>query len=204
MPLELQAKLLRVLQDGNIRRVGGTKIKNVDVRIIAATNVAPEEAVEKKQLRRDLYYRLNVISFTIPLLRDRKDDIETLTHFFIEKYNQKMGKEVKGISQEALQVFMDYPWEGNVRELEHLIEGIMSIYDIEMIDISEIPPKIKKNLMNNREKDIDMSLNKILEETEKDLIKEALRRTSGNVTHSAEILQIPRQTLQYKIGKYEL
>ena len=163
-----------------------------------------ELEVEKRQLRRDLYYRLNVISFNIPLLRDRKDDIETLTHFFIEKYNQKLDKDVKGISQEALQVFMDYPWEGNVRELEHLIEGIMSIYDIEMIDIDELPLKIKKNSSKNIVKDMDMSLNKVLEDTEKDLIKEALRRTSGNVTHSAELLKIPRQTLQYKIGKYDL
>lgn len=204
MPLELQAKLLRVLQDGNIRRVGGTKIKNVDVRIIAATNLPPEEAVEKRQLRRDLYYRLNVISFTIPLLRERKDDIETLTHFFIEKYNQKMDKEVKGISKEALEVFMDYPWEGNVRELEHLIEGIMSIYDVEIIDTDELPIKIKNNSSKGKVNDIDMSLNKVLEDTEKSLIKEAIRRTNGNITHSAELLKIPRQTLQYKIGKYKL
>jgi len=204
MPLDLQSKLLRVLQDGNIRRVGGTRIKNVDVRIIAATNVDPELAVQKKQLRRDLFYRLNVISFSIPPLRERLDDIEVLTHFFIEKFNQKMGKSVKGVDRKVLQIFRDYPWEGNVRELEHLIEGIMSLYDVEIINEDQIPPKVKKNLLQKPVEVREMALNKVMQETEKSLIQEALRQTGDNITHASDLLQIPRQTLQYKIGKYGL
>jgi arginine utilization regulatory protein len=204
MPLDLQSKLLRVLQDGNIRRVGGTKIKNVDVRIIAATNVDPEVAVQNKQLRRDLYYRLNVISFSIPPLRERLDDIEVLTHFFIEKFNQKMGKSVKGVDGEVLRIFREYPWEGNVRELEHLIEGIMSLYDMEMIQEDHIPPKIKRNLLQKPIEIREMALNKVMQETERALIQDALRQTDDNITHASELLQIPRQTLQYKISKYKL
>lgn len=204
MPLELQSKLLRVLQDGNVRRVGGTKIKNVDVRIIAATNIPPEDAVERRQLRKDLYYRLNVISFDIPPLRERKDDIEILCHHFIDKFNVRLGKNTKGISKKVLSIFMDYPWEGNIRELEHLIEGIMNIYDVEIIDVEHIPQKIKKNLARKARKKNDLNLNKILEETEKTYIAEALKQTGGNITHAAEILSIPRQTLQYKISKYEI
>jgi arginine utilization regulatory protein len=204
MPLDLQSKLLRVLQDGNIRRVGGTKIKNVDVRIIAATNVDPEVAVQNKQLRRDLFYRLNVISFSIPPLRERLDDIEVLTHFFIEKFNQRMGKSVKGVDREVLKIFKEYPWEGNVRELEHLIEGIMSLYDTEMIQEDHIPPKIKRNLVQKPMEIREMALNKVMQETEKSLIQDALRQTGDNITHASELLQIPRQTLQYKISKYNL
>jgi arginine utilization regulatory protein len=204
MSLDLQSKLLRVLQDGNIRRVGGTRIKNVDVRIIAATNVDPELAVQNKQLRRDLFYRLNVISFSIPPLRERLDDIEVLTHFFIEKFNQKMGKSVKGVDRKVLQIFRDYPWEGNVRELEHLIEGIMSLYDVEIINEDQIPPKVKKNLLQKPVEVREMALNKVMQETEKSLIQEALRQTGDNITHASDLLQIPRQTLQYKIGKYGL
>ncbi len=204
MPLDLQSKLLRILQDGNIRRVGGTKTKNVDVRVITATNVDPEIAVQNKQLRRDLYYRLNVISFNIPPLKERLDDIEILTHYFIEKFNQKMGKSVKGVTGEVLQIFKEYPWEGNVRELEHLIEGIMSIYDSEMIEEDHIPPKIKKNLVNRNVETREMALNKVVNETERALIQDALNQTESNITHAAELLQIPRQTLQYKISKYKL
>jgi len=204
MPMELQSKLLRVLQDGNIRRVGGTKTKNVDVRIIAATNISPEEAIEKRQLRKDLYYRLNVISFEIPPLKDRRDDIEILCHHFVDKFNVQLGKNTKGISKKVLNIFMDYPWEGNVRELEHLIEGIMNIFDVEIIEEKHIPQKIKKNLVKKGKKKVNLDLNQILMETEKSNIEEALRQCDGNVTHAAELLNIPRQTLQYKISKYNL
>ncbi len=204
MPLDLQSKLLRVLQDGNIRRVGGTKTKNVNVRVVTATNVDPETAVQNKLLRRDLYYRLNVISFNIPTLRERLDDIEILTHFFIEKFNQRMGKRVQGVTSEVLQIFEEYPWEGNVRELEHLIEGIMSLYDVEIIDEEHIPPKIKRNLIEKSVGRQEMALNRVIKDTEIILIQNALIQTEGNITHAAELLQIPRQTLQYKISKYRL
>ncbi|WP_353095541.1 sigma 54-interacting transcriptional regulator [Tissierella praeacuta] len=202
MPLELQSKLLRVLQDGTIRRVGATNTIKVDVRIIAATNTSPEEAVEKKQIRRDLYYRLNVVSFEVPLLRDRKDDIPVLVNHFINKFNNKLGKKVKGISKSVLDIFNDYKWDGNVRELEHLIEGIMSISDEEIIDIDDLPYKFKKLEKNY---DIyEVSLSEILEETERNIIEEALRQTNNNITRTAELLKIPRQTLQYRLNKLKI
>lgn len=204
MPLELQSKLLRVLQDGNIRRVGGTSTINLDLRIIAATNVPPEEAIEKKQLRRDLYYRLNVVSFEIPTLEDRKDDIPILTDHFIKKFNKELNKNVKGISNRVLNLFYNYKWEGNVRELEHLIEGVMNIYDVEIIDLEHIPPKIKGNVIIDNEKKMDLSLKNVLEETERNLIQEALKQADNNITHAAELLKIPRQTLQYRISKLKI
>lgn len=199
MPLDLQSKLLRVIQDGNIRRVGGTNTTHLDLRIIAATNISPEQAIEKNQLRRDLYYRLNVVSFNIPTLKERKDDIIILTNYFIDKFNKKFNKKVSEISNEVLNLFYDYKWEGNVRELEHLIEGIMSINNIKTIEIEHIPQKFKNTVPTKPT--TNLSLKEILENTEQQLIQDALRRTENNITHAADILQIPRQTLQYKMKK---
>lgn len=204
MPLELQSKLLRVLQDGNIRRVGGTKTINVDVRIITATNIPPEIAIEQKLLRKDLYYRLNVVNFEIPPLKDRIDDVPILVDYFIHKFNVNLNKHVKGISDSVLTLFENYPWEGNVRELENIVEGIMNIYDIDTIQVEHIPAKIIKNQVPITSNNKEISLNEILEETERNLILEALKQTENNVTHAAEILKIPRQTLQYKILKHKL
>jgi len=200
MPLELQSKLLRVLQDGYIRPVGGTNIIHVDVRIITATNIPPEKAIENKLLRKDLYYRLNVINFTIPPLKNRKDDIPLLTNYFINKFNEKLGKSVKGVSDEVMEIFYNHPWEGNVRELENLIEGIMSIYDIETIKLEHLP----KKLHPNKKPPTKFSLKETIEETEKNLIEKALKEAEYNISYAAEILNTPRQTLQYKIAKYNL
>ena len=202
MPLELQSKLLRVLQDGCIRPVGGTNVKNVDVRIITATNIPPEKAVENKLLRNDLYYRLNVINFTIPPLTERRDDIPLLTNHFIEKFNKKLDKSVEGVSDKVMKIFHIYPWEGNVRELENLIEGIMSLYDIKIIETKHLPKKFKSY---KQEKSFSgFSLKEVVENTEKTLIERALRETHHNISYAAELLNIPRQTLQYKISKYNL
>ena len=203
MPIELQSKLLRVLQDGNVRRVGGTNTISVDIRLIAATNISPEAAIEAKQLRKDLYYRLNVISFEIPPLKERKDDIQILSAYFINKFNEELNKNVLGISKEVLNVFQNYSWEGNVRELEHLIEGIMNIYDTDIIELEHIPAKIKRNSVVIKDNE-NTSLNEILEQTERALIIDALNLTDNNVTHAAEILRIPRQTLQYRILKLKI
>lgn len=204
MPLELQSKLLRVLQDGNIRRVGGTNTKNIDLRIIAATNIPPEEAIEKKQLRKDLYYRLNVISFEIPALKDRRSDIPILVDYFINKFNKALGKNFTGISKEVKEIFLNYKWEGNVRELEHLIEGIMSLHDAKTIELEHLPRRLKNKNIGKKEGKFNIPLPKVLEETEKELIEEALILVDNNITHAAVLLGIPRQTLQYKIGKYQL
>ncbi len=203
MPLDLQSKLLRVIQDGNIRRVGATNTIEVDVRIIAASNISPEEAVEKRQLRRDLFYRLNIISFEIPPLKERKDDIERLGKYFIEKFNKKFDKNIKSISKEVLKIFHHYEWDGNVRELEHLLEGIISISDKDKITLDDLPCKFRltDTTSNNRP---SKTLVESLEETERRLIREALIKTDRNISHAADLLGIPRQTLQYKIQKYNM
>ena len=203
MPLELQAKLLRVLQDSSIRRVGGTNTIDVDVRIVSATNIPPEEAVKNKLLRNDLYYRLSVVNFEIPPLKDRKSDIPLLTNYFIENMNEKLNKSVTGVSKKVMKVFDSYKWEGNVRELENTIEGIMSLYDMDVIDVDHLPQKFKIH-METEKVAHSKSLKEILEDKEKGIITDTLELADGNITHTAELLKIPRQTLQYKINKHKL
>ncbi|MBZ2175104.1 sigma 54-interacting transcriptional regulator [Schnuerera sp. xch1] len=200
MPLELQSKLLRVLQDNSIRAIGGTKNTDVDVRIIAATNIHPEEAVKQKILRKDLYYRLNVIGFGIPPLKERKDDIPILVNHFIKKFNNKLNKSVKGISKQVMSIFNSYSWDGNVRELENLIEGIMSIYDVEIIEVQHLPAKFK----DIKKQKPCLSLRETLANMEKQMIQHALKEAEYNISYTAKLLNIPRQTLQYKISKYNL
>ncbi len=211
MPLDLQAKLLRVIQDKTVRRVGAIKTTKVDVRIIAATNIHPEKAIENNLLRKDLYYRLNVVSISIPDLKDRTDDIPRLTDYFIQKYNTLLGKNVKKIDDEVMELFMNYTWPGNVRELEHLIEGIMTIYDTEIIRLEHLPSQIcanRSSVLSNSRGALGTvpiaSLKTTLELIEKEMIQDTLIATDWNITRTAEQLDIPRQTLQYKIRKYEL
>ena len=205
MPLELQAKLLRVLQDKKIRRVGGSKTIDVDVRIIAAYNSKLKDILEKKELRKDLFYRINVISMIVPDLKDRKDDLPILLDYFIEKYNKKNNKFIKEISQLVMEIFMNYQWPGNVRELEHVIEGISSIYDIDIIREEHLPQNFnEKGSSTNFNNGKIEPLNKALERKEKELILTALNKTDGNVSKAAELLEIPRQTLQYRIKKMDI
>ncbi|MGF7058927.1 sigma-54 interaction domain-containing protein [Brassicibacter mesophilus] len=204
MPLDLQAKLLRVIQDGTIRRVGAIKTINVNVRIIAATNVAPDEAVEAKMLRKDLYYRLNVVSLSIPELKKRMVDVPVLVDYFIQKFNKSLNKNVIGVDDRVMDIFLNYSWPGNVRELEHVIEGIMTIYDIDEILLEHLPNQFDNVIFK---KDIGRRikpLKKTIEEMEKNIIYEALEETGWNVTHTADLIDIPRQTLQYKMKKYGL
>ncbi len=200
MPLELQSKLLRVLQDKRIRRVGSIDTIDVDVRIISAINVSPREAIDKKQIRRDLFYRLNVVFLEVPSLRDRRDDIPILVDHFVGKFNRKFKKNIRGVDPEVIRIFKTYPWDGNVRELEHLLEGIISITDKKFITSEDLPIKFK-TFSETRD---NMSLNGVLESTEIDLITKALIESEGNITKAAEILKVPRQTLQYKIKKFEI
>jgi arginine utilization regulatory protein len=206
MPLELQAKLLRVLQDGRIRRVGDIKTTKVNVRVIAATNIDPALAVQKGCLRRDLYYRLNTITIGLPDLKDRKEDIPLLTEHFIKKYNKLLYRNVKGISSEVASIFQSYHWPGNVRELEHVIEGAMNIIDGDIIALDYLP----ENLIEfHRETGVeaqteDLPLKTAVENLEKKLIIKALKKSNHNISRAASLLDIPRQTLQYKIKKYRL
>ena len=153
--VELQAKLLRVLQDGVLRRVGDTKTKEVDVRIIASTNEPAAELLEKKLLREDFYYRLNVIYFELPPLRERRErreDIDLLVQYFIKKYNKDRDKKVTSVSKEAMRVLEEYFWPGNIRELEHLIESTISLIDKAVISLDDIQyyfNKRSKQAVNN-------------------------------------------------------
>lgn len=207
MPLTLQAKLLRVIQDGNVRRVGGTKTVHVDVRITTAINVDPRQALEDKSLRADLFYRLSVISFKVPALREKHEDIQVLIKHFIHKYNKKLNKNVTALSKDVEDFFMNYSWPGNVRELEHTIEGAMNIAEGSIITAGHLPyyfsESIRKTEPEPGENRIG-PLNEAVSRVESSLISQALKSCGGNITRAAEMLEIPRQTLQYKISKYNI
>lgn len=211
MSLQLQSKLLRVLQEGYIRRVGGVKDIPVDVRIIATTNEEPMESIKNGTLRKDLFYRLNVIFIHIPPLVKRKDDIPILAKHFIDKQNLIFDKNVKGISKEVLNSFMEYTWPGNVRELGNVIEGAMNIVPeggeiikkedfISSIHIIQDKPLKNADIFYERSR----PLPQLLEEIEKDLIRIALQRNENNISRTAKELGIKRQTLQHKIKRYSI
>lgn len=192
----LQSKLLRVLEDGVIRRVGSTKSTVVDVRLVAAMNIHPEIALKDHLLRLDLYYRLNVLSFHLPPLRERKGDILLLTQYFIHTYNKEFSLNVTDMSKELSEMLREHYWKGNVRELKHCIEYMMNVTEENILQKKHLPAffqKIEKKL------DTIPPLRIAIKEKESELIQKALKVTDGNVLKAAEILQIPRQTLQYKI-----
>jgi arginine utilization regulatory protein len=201
MPIELQAKLLRVLEDGIIRRVGSSQNISVDVRIIVAMNVHPNTALQNQKLRSDLYYRLNVFTFSLLPLRERKEDIQLLTQYFIAFFNKSLQKKINGVEQKVKGLFLDHPWPGNVRELKHTIEYMMNVCDDEILEVKDLPIMMKQLTAGNENSDNNLSLRKNLEELEKKLIHTALDLSTGNVKQAAELLEIPRQTLQYKIKK---
>ncbi|MGE5676884.1 MAG: sigma-54 interaction domain-containing protein [Pseudomonadota bacterium] len=209
MGLQLQAKLLRVLQEGYIRRIGGLSDIPVDVRIIATTNEDPEEILERGIIRKDLYYRLNVISLSIPALRERKSDIPILIDHFIKKYNSILQKDIWYVSNEVKEAFMHYEWPGNVRELENLIEsGMNMVSSGHIIKSEDFSPDIYDKLFKSARNKFNLSLNEgqpldsIMEGIEKSLILEALRECDNNISKSSERLGIKRQTLQHKLKKY--
>ncbi|SMB99357.1 arginine utilization regulatory protein [Thermanaeromonas toyohensis ToBE] len=216
MPLGLQAKLLRVLQDGRIRRVGGTQEIPVSVRIISSLNRDPFSAVQEGLLRADLFYRLGVILIEIPPLCERKEDIPQLVSYFINKFNTLLGRKVQGVTSEVMDLFLSYDWPGNVRELEHVIECSMNVIgDQTYIMLEHLPPHLKLKLpqgrpgsqlsWNNLETRIQLgrgSLKKELALAEKDLIMQILNQTSGNISQAARILGISRQSLQYRLKKF--
>lgn len=209
MGQQLQAKLLRVLQEGYVRRVGGLKDIPIDVRIIATTNEDHSMIIQKGILRRDLYYRLNVISVNIPALRERKSDIPILIDHFIKKYNTILHKDVWYISNEVKEAFLNYDWPGNVRELENIIESALNMINKgHIIKPEHISQDMYEVLFSKRiEKynmgiDEDRPLDQILMEVERSLISKALRETSNNISKSSEKLGIKRQTLQHKLKKH--
>lgn len=207
MPYELQSKLLRVLQEDYIRRVGGSQDIPVDVRIIATVNEPAEKLIEEGKLRKDLYYRLNVVGLSIPNLNQRKDDIPLLVESFLEKHDKAFGKELWMTSEGALKSLMEYSYPGNVRELENIIMQSMFMAESEHV-LTEKLLQMPKNMVKLGQEverwDKKEPLNVYLEEIEKEMIRSAMIEASGNISKCAEILQIKRQTLQHKLKKYEM
>lgn len=197
MPLEFQSKLLRTLQDGVIRRVGGNKEIRVDVRIIASVNETYEHILREKKIRSDLFFRLNVVNIEIPPLRKRKEDIPILIEYFIDKFNVKFNAKIQGIESKALNYLVMREWMGNVRELEHAIEGVFNIKNEGVMCLQDF----QLNGSYEEEDKKRFSLKDKLNEVEKELIEEAISISKGNLSRAAELLCIPRQTLQYRIKK---
>lgn len=207
MPYDLQSKLLRVLQEDYIRRVGGTKDIPVNVRIIATVNESPEELMSSGKLRKDLFYRLNVINISIPALRERMDDIPVLAEAFLEKHNKRFGKEIWMVSENAIKKLQHYDYPGNVRELENLIEQAVSMADREHVlteKLLNMPYTVKKKKTPDIAYDANQSLDEYLAAVEAGIIRGALIHSEGNISRAADELKIKRQTLQHKLKKYHI
>lgn len=216
LPVGLQAKLLRVLQEGTFRPVGSVEMKRVDVRVIAITNQNPEDLIKAGSLRSDLFYRLSVIDIYIPPLREREGDLELLTGFFIEKYARHIGKWPMYLSPEVKEAFRKYPWKGNVRELSNVIECGVSLADAgELIQLNHLPHYFTKQIDAYGEKisaieelktdrlATGMNLTQYINEVERRMIKDAVEQCGGNISKTAETLGITRQALQHKLRKIE-
>ncbi len=209
MEMSLQAKILRVIQQKEFERIGGNELIKTDVRIISATNRDLKAAVENKLFREDLYYRLNSFPIHIPALRERKSDIVVLVNHFVEHFNHKLGKQIKGVTKLALKVIYDYEWPGNVRELENTIERCMILTDKEYVDIDVLPVNITSQAGN-----INLGANAVLfgdespiipfEKLKEEAIRHALRSTNGNIVEAARKLKIGRATLYRLMDKYKI
>ncbi|HLR36093.1 MAG TPA: sigma 54-interacting transcriptional regulator [Tissierellales bacterium] len=200
MPLSIQASLLRVIEDRKILRIGGTKEINVDVRIITATNKNLYKAVENGNFRADLFYRINVFTINIPPLKERKEDIETLTYYFIKKYNNQFFSNARGITREALEILKNHNWPGNIRELENTIERTVQITKNQIIDVKDLPVYLQQIPRDNESK-LCKEIG-LMESKEYNTIVETLKNTRGNVKSAAKILGLSRATLYRKISKF--
>ena len=203
LPIMLQAKLLRAIQEKEIRRVGATKPISVDVRIIAATNLNLAEEAKAKRFRDDLYYRLNVIELKLPPLRDRREDIVLLVEGFLKRCGEVRGKEVKGVSEASLAMLMDYTWPGNVRELENVIERAVTLSRGEKVTPDDLPPAVQGARGDRRVLDEAVEKTLPLHEIEKEYIKKILDKTGGNKYQAAQALGIDRKTLYRKLAEIE-
>ncbi|MBE7542685.1 MAG: sigma 54-interacting transcriptional regulator [Bryobacteraceae bacterium] len=218
IPLILQAKLLRVLEEQSFRRLGGLKDIQLDLRVIAATNKNLREAVREGAFRQDLYFRLNVIHITIPPLRERFEDIPVLADFFVKHYNRKFKRQIEGLTPEALQLLESHDWPGNVRELRNAVERAMILEDSSFITPASLPMSVSHQPPGASQyhaaaaaapaglpaagplPDAGMSL----EDNEKRLLVQALEKTAGNQTQAARLLRITRDTLRYKMKKFDI
>ena len=200
MTPQIQAKILRVLQEQEFEPVGSTKTIKVNTRIIAATNKSLEDKIEQGNFREDLYYRLNVVQVKAPLLLERREDIPLLADFFIRKYSEKNHKLIKGIKPVALDLLMRFSWPGNVRELENVIERAVILTRGDLISPSDLPENINVNKDENAK--TSMEYGQTLKDVEKQMILRTLDEKNGNRTRTAEILGISRRTLQIKLKEY--
>lgn len=200
MSKNLQAKLLRVLQDRTFFKVGGTKPVTVDLRILAASNQDLEAAVRSRQFREDLFYRLNVIKIALPSLRERADDIPLLARYFINKFNKTMGRNIRRISDDAMNILLSYRWPGNIRELENAIERAVVVAETDAIRREDLPVEITSNTCESAG---DLSLENIEKSVELEHIKKVLNIAGGNKKKAAEILGIDASTLWRKLKRYD-
>jgi two-component system response regulator PilR (NtrC family) len=204
LPGSLQVKLLRVIQDKALRRVGGTSDQQVDVRIVAATNRKLEEEVAASRFREDLYYRLNVIQIALPPLRDRLDDIPLLVQHFVEKFAAEVGKPVRGFSEAAMDRLLGYPFPGNVRELENMVERAVALSQSETIGPESLPPAVLDPAPRGPTAKLPLegsNLDTLVNEFERGLLQEALRQSRGVKKRAAQLLGISFRSFRYRLEK---
>jgi len=206
LPLSLQVKLLRAIQEEEIRRVGASNLIKIDVRIITATLKNLAEEIKKGMFREDLYYRLNVLPIHLPPLRERKEDIPILVDTFVKRFNKEMSKNLEKVSTECHQFLTDYSWPGNVRELENTIERAMVLETGNELTAEHLPDSVKNVEINPaiRAAANELSIKKMMVIMEQELIKKALDKTGGNRTWAAKLLEISHRALLYKIKRYGL
>ena len=211
LPLHLQVKLLRVLQESEIRPIGDRQSKDIDVRVIAATHKNLEQEVQAGNFREDLLYRLNVVTLPIPALRERQGDIPVLVHHFVRKFNKKLDLKIDQVSKEAMQILEAHHWKGNVRELENCLERAMVLTLGTCVKPNVLPDAVKPqtetshgNASNLHFDDRDLSIKSHVRKLETALIAKALDKTGGNRTKAAKLLEISHRTLLYKLKEYEL
>jgi nitrogen regulation protein NR(I) len=215
VPLEMQVKLLRVLQEGEFERVGGIKTIQVDVRLVAATNRDLKKEIAAGAFREDLFYRLNVVPMALPPLRERTDDIPELVDFFVTKFNERLKKSVEGVADDALELLKRHRWPGNVRELENIIERAVLFADGAKITLADLPPEVKPEAgastvaavpdnVEIGEEGLKQQVKAATSRLERELIVRALDQTGGNVTHAARLLKISRKGLQLKMKELDL
>lgn len=207
MPVALQVKLLRAIQEEEIRPVGESKSQQVDVRVIAATARNLEREIAEGRFREDLFYRLNVVRLEVPPLRDRRDDIPLLVDHFLARFREQLGRPVRAVADDALDLLVGYAWPGNVRELENLIERAVILSDGETVEASALPRVVStsvaaKAIAEGDDQNEDLCLKRARQVFEAGVIRKALARTGGNRTHAAKVLEISHRALLYKIKGY--
>jgi DNA-binding NtrC family response regulator len=209
LPLDAQVKLLRILDDRKLTRIGSNQTILLDVRVITATNKNLAEEVKKGTFRLDLFYRLNIVTINVPPLRERREDIPLLVEHFIEKYNKRLSLNIKNVSRAAMDYLQDYPWHGNVRDMENAIQSAMILVQDDIIRVEDLPLRIRgfpeiSDEIDLIEKGLEEQIKALTEKIEKELIIKALEKCDQNRTNTAEMLKISRKTLFNKMKQYGL